>query len=445
VTGPALEARRVPDLGPVRTTRAPTVAERTLPGGLRVVAVRRASVPLVHLRLRVPSAVRRDDDLAKAHLLERTMLLGTAERSQGQIAEELQALGGALRVSGDADRLLLAGESLAGGLAGLLELLSDVLVGAAYPRKQVEGEAARLAEQARRALSQPGVIADETWLRRAFGSHPYGREHPDPDEILAVSPSSLRSSHRRRLTRSGAVLVLVGDLRPARALDLVEEALAPWAAEGSATQVPAVPAIGTGPVVLVDRPGAVQSNLRVGGPALRRGDEDYAAMELTNALFGGYFSSRLVMNIREDKGYTYSPRSSVQHAGRGSFLYLQADVATEVTAPALHEVAYELGRIATVPPMAVEVRDTAQYLVGALALSTSTQAGLAATLTSLLADGLDASWLREHPRRLLRVTPEDVLAVAARVLAPAGLVTTVVGDASVVEEPLRRLGDVERA
>jgi predicted Zn-dependent peptidase len=419
------------------------VAERVLPSGLRVVAVRRASVPVVHVRLRVPTAVRRDADLARSRLLERTMLLGTAERSQQEIAEALQRLGGSMRVSSDSDRLLVSAESLRDGLPDLLGLLAEVLTGAAYPTRQVEGEAARVADRTRRSLSQPGVVADEAWLRRAFGDHPYGREYPTPDEVLAVTAASLRSTHRRRLVPSGSLLVLVGDLSPARTLDRVEQALAVWDTAGEPTRVPRVPAMRPQPLLLVDRPGAVQSNLRLGGPAIPRTDPDYAALDLANALFGGYFSSRLVMNIREDKGYTYSPRSSLQHGAAASFLLLQADVATEVTAPALLEVGYELGRMASLPPSGEEVRDTAQYLAGVLALSTSTQAGLAGTLATLLADGLDVSWLREHPRRLLAVTPEDVHAVARRVLAPAGLVSAVVGDASAVEDPLRSLGDVD--
>jgi len=421
------------------------VAERVLGNGLRVVAVRRPSVPVVHVRLRVPTAVRRDAGLARAKLLERTMLLGTSQRDQAGLAEALQRIGGSLRVSSDADRLLVAGESLAGGLADLLGLLAEVLTDAAYPRDQVEGERTRLAERTRRSLSQPGVIADETWLRRAFGTHPYGREHPLPEEVLDVSQASLRSAHRRRLVPDGSLLVLVGDLSPTRVLDRVEDLLGAWDSDGHATQVPKVPPVQPGPLLLVDRPGAVQSNLRIGGTALARTDPAYPAQELANALFGGYFSSRLVRNIREDKGYTYSPRSSLQHGDRATFLLLQVDVATEVTAPAMLEVGYELGRLVSLPPSEQEVHDTAQYLVGALALAASTQAGLAGTLAILLAQGLDVSWLREHPQRLLAVTPDEVHEVARRVLAPAALLTTVVGDAVLVEEPLAALRSVVRA
>jgi predicted Zn-dependent peptidase len=434
----------VPPLARPRKVKLPTVAERVLPSGLRVVAVRRPSVPVVQVRLRIPSAVRRTADLGKAAMLERTMLHGTAERSQGELAEALQRIGGSLRVSGDADRLVLAGESLRSGFPELLALLAEVLTSAAYPKQQVEGEAGRLADQLRRALSQPGVIADEAWLQQVYGEHVYGREHPTEDEVLGVGAAALRSAHRRRVLPDGSLLVLVGDLTPGRALDQVERALAGWDTAGTPTSVPKVPALDPGPLRLVDRPGAVQSNLRVGGTALPRTDPDYAAAEVANALYGGYFSSRLVMNIREDKGYTYSPRSIFRHGSAGSVVLTSAEVATEVTAPALVEVFYELGRLVSLPPTAEEVAATAQYLVGTLAMSTATQAGLAGTLAVLLADGIDVTWLRDHPEQLLAVTPDDVHAMAQRILGPSTMVTTVVGDAAKVEGPLSSLFAVER-
>ena len=434
--------RAVPPLGAVRRAKLPSVAERVLDNGLRVVAVRRPSVPVVQARLRVPTAVRKDADLARARLLERSMLLGTSTRSRADIAETLQRIGGSLHVSGDADRMQLSGETLSPELPLFLELLADVVSDAVYPEEDVEGEQERLAEQTRRSLSQPGTVADEAWLRSAFGTHPYGREYPTPEELLALRGRSLRAAHRRRMVADGSLLVLVGDLSPARALDRAAAAFTVWDAPGRGSTVPRVPRWEPGPVELVDRPGAVQSNLRVGGPALARTDPSYAALEIANALFGGYFSSRLVRNIREDKGYTYSPRSSLQHAARESFVFLQAEVATEVTAPALLEVGYELGRLAALPPTDQEVRDTAQYLIGSLALSTATSSGLAGTLLVLLSQGLDISWLRDHPQRLLKVTADAVHDVAREVFAPSGLRTTVVGDAELVTEPLGRLGPV---
>jgi zinc protease len=436
--------REVPGLTRPRRPRLPSLAERVLPNGLRVVAVRRASVPLVQLRMRIPTAVRRQGDLARVMLLQRSMLLGTAERSQGELAEALQRIGGSLRVHADADGLTVAGDALGPELGGLLGLADEVLTSSSYPRDAVEREADRLADGIRRAISQPGLVADEAWRRRAFGAHPYGRALPTPEEVLDVPASSLRAAHRRRVGPDGSLLVLVGDLRPARALDLVERAWGGWSSGGSGSLVPTVPALEPGPLVLVDRPGAVQSNLRLGGPAPRRGDPAYAAAEIANTLFGGYFSSRLVTNIREDKGYTYSPYSMIQHASSSSWLTVAADVATEVTAPALVETAYELGRMASLPPEVEEVEATAQYLVGSIALSTATQAGVADTLLELLTDGQDVTWLREHPERLASVTPEQVHEASSALLGPGGLVTAVVGDAERIGGSLEALGGVTR-
>jgi predicted Zn-dependent peptidase len=187
----------------------------------------------------------------------------------------------------------------------------------------------------------------------------------------------------------------------------------------------------------------VQSSVRVALPAVRRTDPGYAAFQLANLVFGGYFSSRLVENIREDKGYTYSPHSTIDHSAAGSITIVSADVATGVTAPALLEIGYELGRIATLGPRADELEQARQYAIGTLALSVSSQAGLAGMLTALAGAGLDVGWLAEHTARLATVTLDEVASAAARYLAPAHGVTVVLGDASVVAEPLAILGPVE--
>ena len=437
-------AQPVPALTKPRKQRLPAFAERVLPNGLRVVAVRRGSVPLVHVRLRVPNAMRRDADRARSAVLGRSMMLGAGGRSQNELAQALQTIGGSLRVDDSADRMVVSGDALRSGFGDLLGLLSDVLTDPAYPRSAVEREAGRLRDHVRRALSQPGVIADEAWLHRRYGDHVYGRNIPAPEDITAITSGSLKATHRRRLLPEGSLLVVVGDITPARALDQVEKALSGWRAEGRGADVAQVPPLPREPLFLVDRPGAVQSNLRLGASAPRRTDPSYPAAQVANGIFGGYFSSRLTMNIREDKGYTYSPFSSIR-VFRGDVRVLtSADVATEVTAPALVEVLYELGRIATLPAKPDELEGTVQYLTGTLALGTATQAGLAETLADLLGDGMAVDWLQEYPARLAAVTLDDVQEAAAAMLAPEKMVKVVVGDADVVEGGLSMLTEVTR-
>jgi zinc protease len=189
----------------------------------------------------------------------------------------------------------------------------------------------------------------------------------------------------------------------------------------------------------------VQTTLRAAAPAPARSEPDSAAFVLANLVFGGYFSSRWVANIREDKGYTYSPHAVVEHPPAGSRLVLSADVSTPTTAAALVETWWELGRVATQPVGQEELDQARRYAVGSLALGTSSQAGLAGTLTQLAAAGLGVEWLREQPARLATVTVDDVLAAASRYLAPQRLTTVLVGDAEQVLEPVRGVLDVETA
>ena len=451
VTEPALPETAAPDmikvvppLGPVPKVKQPTAAERVLPSGLRVVAVRRPGVPLVEVRLRVPFGGTAAGHPARSSLLANTMLAGTAGRSQVELAAALQALGADLHVSTDSDRLVVGAAVLRTGLPDLLGLVAEVLGSAAYPSREVTGERDRLTERLVIARSQPSVLVGEALNLRLFGSHPYGRELPTADAVAAVTAAQLRKLHADRVRPDGSVLVLVGDLQPARALDTVEKALADWTGASAGKPLPPLPPVPAGePLLLVDRPGSVQASIRMGGPAVARDAADYPALQLANLAFGGYFSSRLVENIREDKGYTYGPHSRVSHSVAGSRLVVDADVATEVTAPALLETWYELGRMATLPITAEELENVRQYAVGTLALSISTQAGLASTMSALIGVGLGLDWLREHPRRLAAVTLEETFEAARAYLAPAGMITVVLGEAEQIGDRLGALGPVE--
>jgi predicted Zn-dependent peptidase len=235
-------------------------------------------------------------------------------------------------------------------------------------------------------------------------------------------------------------LIIVGDVSTARVLDRVDTALASWKGDGAHPRVPKLPTPAPGPLLVVDRPGSVQSSVRMGAPALTRTDPDFPALQLANLVFGGYFSSRWTENIREDKGYTYGPHSRIDHHVLGSVLVLDVEVATEVTGPAMLETLYELGRIASLPITAAELDSVRQYAIGTLALSTATQAGLASTLSALSAFGLGLDWVVEHPARLAALGVDEVSAAAARFLAPSRFASVVVGDAAAITEPLSVLG-----
>jgi len=437
--------RQLPALEENRPLVVPASTERTLANGLTVIVVERRSVPLVEVRLRLPFGrdVLDPPFVARAALLSQTLFSGTETMSTVDIAAALQTVGGALSAGVDADRLLVSGNGLASGLGRILEILSDVLQGATYPDDEVTTERGRLLDRLQVAQSQPAHLVRVALQRRIYGTHPYAVQTPESADVVELGTAEMLSLHQARLHPAGGVLVIVGDVDAQAALNQAEAALSSWNGAGAADVTPPTPELVTGPIVLVDRPASVQSSVRLALPAVGRTHPDHAALQLANLVFGGYFSSRWVENIREDKGYTYSPHSTVEHSIAGSATILSADVATDVTAAALLETWYELGRVATTAPEVDELEQARQYALGSLLLGMSTQAGLAGLATTYAAYGLRLDFLAEHTARLTAATRDEVAAAGATYLAPAKAATVILGDASLVESSLAALSTVE--
>ncbi|TWF93302.1 M16 family metallopeptidase [Saccharopolyspora dendranthemae] len=434
--------RPLPPLAEPRTGVQPVGVDTVLPNGLRVIAVRHGQVPMVEMRLRIPFAGDAREHPAQAEVLAETLLTGTERRDRVKMDTDLAAVGGDLHAAVDPERLSIAGDALASGLDTLLDVLADALTGATYAEDEINAERARLVERISVARSQPRVIAREELQRHRYGDHPYVREVPQAEDVAEVTAEQVRALHGAAVLPRGAVLVLVGDIDPDAVVGEVEKALVGWKSEASARELPALPPVTGGDVRLVHRPGAVQSQLRFSAQALARTDERYPALQIANLVFGGYFSSRLVENIREDKGYTYGAHSSFEFTKGNGTLLVDADTASEVTAAALLETRYELAKMALVPPTESEVESARQYAIGGLLTSTASQAGLASTLSGLAAAGLDQDWLSAHPERLRGVTVEQV-ADAAKLFAPGSFTGIVVGDADKLADQLQLLGGVE--
>jgi zinc protease len=431
-----------PVAGPPRPLKTPAVAERKLRSGVRVYAVRKPGVPKVEVQLIVPLG-RRTPTGAPERLLAKTLTSGTSERSSVDIAMELQRLGASLDAGTSPDTLSVGGSVLAPNLGVYFSLLAEILTDATFPNDEIAVERDRLVQEIQIARSQPETIAQEALRKRLFGKHPYGLVLPDPSAVAKTGRAAVVRVRDERVQPREATLVVVGDVRPAQALDLAEAALKSWR-RGQAVVKLADPAPATtGPTQIVDRPGAVQTNMRFAGTAVAPGHADSYALECANAIFGGSTTSRLFRNIREDKGYTYGPYSTFQHLRRASYFEAGADVATEVTAPSIIETRYELGRMAALEVGKEELESVQRYLTGLMALRIQSQRGLAATLARLAAFGLGVDYLKDHPRRINAVTTADVLDVAERYLAPAKLVCVLVGDASRIAKRVEALEPVQ--
>lgn len=434
--------RALPPLGTPGTTVNRPATDTVLPNGLRLLAVRAPAVPMVELRLAIPFAG--DDPLhcACSEVLAETILTGTARRDRVGVDTELALVGGELSTVVDPQRLSISGGALASGLGELLDVLADSLTGAAYSDAEVDRERERLVERIAMARAQPDLIARESLQRHRYGDHPYAREVPRAEDVARVTAEDVRSLHAAAVLPRGAVMVLVGDIEPDAAVAAVSAALSGWSSEHAAGELAALPEIRGGDIALVPRENAVQSQIRLSAQAVDRSDPVYPALQLANYAFGGFFSSRLVENIREDKGYTYHARSSIEFAAGAATVLVSTDAATEVTAATLSEVRAELAGMVERPPSDTEVETVRQYAIGSLAIGTSSQSGLAAQLMALAEVGLGMDWLRTHESRLRAVTTADVAEAARRFYAPQAYTGIVVGDAEVLAEPLAGLGGV---
>lgn len=434
--------RPLPELGEQRSAAGLTAVDEVLPNGLRVLAVRMASVPTVEVRVRIPFGGTDLLHCPRAEVLAETLLTGTSRRDRIGIDTELALIGGDLGTGVDPERLILSGSSLADGLPTLLDVLADVLTGSTYVDAEVARERERLVERIAVARTQPRVIAREALQSRRYGDHPVVREVPQADDVAAVAAEEVRALHAAQVLPRGATLVLVGDIDPDAVVGQISAAFDGWSSDAAASTLLEVPEVVGDDVLLVPRAGAVQSQIRLSSQGVPRTDPRYPALQLANLAYGGYFSSRLVENIREDKGYTYGAHSGFEFTGATATLDVDADTASGVTAAALLETRYELARMALLPPTDDEVDSVRQYAVGSLLISTSAQSGLASQLSALAGAGLGMDWLTGHPARLLAVTAEDVAAVAREFFAPGRFTGVVVGDPDVIGDGLAALGGV---
>jgi predicted Zn-dependent peptidase len=432
----------VPPLGAQRAAADLSHVDTVLGNGLRVLAVRKANVPLVEIRLWIPFGGAELTHAAKAELLSQTLLTGTARRNRIEIDTELALIGADLGAGVDPQRLIVSGNTLSRRLPTLLDVLADVLTSASYVEGEVSRESERLVERIAIARTQPRTIARAALQKHRYGDHPVTRETPEAADVAAVTPEQVRALHADSVLPRGSVLVVVGDVDPDKVVADIEKALQGWESDKSAVRLPQLPELAGGAVLLVPRAGAVQSQIRLSAQTLPRTDARYASLQLANLAFGGYFSSRLVENIREDKGYTYSAHSGFEFTGGSGVVNVEADTASDATAAAVLETRYELGRLGLVPPTAAEVESVRQYAIGSLVTSTASQAGLAAQLSVLAANGLGVEWLTEHPSRLAQVTADDVAQAALDFFAPKRFTGVVVGDADVLASKLTALGDV---
>jgi len=436
--------KELPPYGPLVPFHAPEVDVEKLPNGLTVWLVPRPGFPKIALVVAVRGGRAADpkDRPGLSDVLLAALDQGTKTRSAKQIAEALQGAGGDLSGNPLPDALVLSTEVLASKTEVGLEVLADVIQNATFPDDEVALAKRNAIDNLQAQEAEPSFLAQRAMAKALFGDQPYATVSPTEEGIKGTSAAELRAAYHQRFRPDQALLVAVGDFSNGTFESAIQKNFGSWAAPGEPplASVPVPSKNNPHAVFLVARPGSVQTTLSLAAFGPTRRDPDYAATQVANAIYGGMFGSRLIRNIREDKGYTYSPRASIQMRAEAGVVATRADVRNAVTGPSLNEIDYELNRMATTNPTDDEVAHAKRYLIGINAIFLQLQAAVAGQLGLLWVYGMPPEALGQDSADIQKVTAQEV-ATAARKYFPAARQTIVaVGEEKVVRDQLAPFG-----
>jgi zinc protease len=434
----------LPPFGADKPLPVAHVLRSVTPEGLTVWLVPRPGFPRVTAVLTVRGGTAADPKGAEgiSELLAATLTEGTSSRSAQQVAEELQAVGGSINADPGTDAIYLLADGLSRGAERIIELLGDVARNPSFPPAELELARANALQALMARASTPEFVADKAFAAAVYGDHPYRLVAPEPAVLQAATRAQLQAEHARRFRPEGALLVVAGAFDPVALQGAIARAFGGWKGSGPpVAEVPAAPAARGRELVFVPRAGSVQSTLRVGRTAPAITEPDFFPLTVANGVFGSGFASRLTENIREDKGYTYSPHSGYMTRRQGGQLEVGADVRNEVTAATLLEVFYELDRMGATEVPADELRTAQRLQTGFYLYRNQRQASQARQLAGLWLKGAPPEFLGEFVPRVNAVTAAQVRAAGRRYLASERQVVVVVGDEAVKAE-LEQFGAV---
>ncbi|MGH7718485.1 MAG: M16 family metallopeptidase [Gemmatimonadaceae bacterium] len=440
---PATEREAPPTPGRPQDFTVPPKREFTLDNGLEVSLVQYGTIPKVTVRLvtRAGSLNESAQQTWLANLTGDLMEEGTTSRTAAQIAQEAAAMGGTLDVSTGEDVTSIGGDVLAEFGPRMVAMVADVARNSKFPESELARLKADRVRQLTIARSQPQPLAQERFRAVLYGDHPYGRLYPTAEMVQGYTVQHIRDFYTTNFGADRSHLYVAGRFDAAAMERAIRTAFGDWA-RGTAAPVN-VPKPSSARVIhVIDRPGAVQSTIYMGLPVVDPSSPDYVALQVTNALLGGSFGSRITSNIRERRGYTYSPFSTISSRYRDAFWAEIADVTTNVTGASLKEIFHEIDSLQAVPPGPQELRGIQNYLAGTFVLQNSSRAGIISLLQLIDLHGLPDSYLQDYVKKVHAITPQEVQRIARTYLKDDQMTIVVVGDKKTIAEQLGPFGTV---
>lgn len=413
----------------------PQPFETTLANGLRVIIFEEKRLPIVSFRLAFRSGDINDpqdsDGLSSA--MATLLTQGTTTRSSKEIAEEIERLGASLNTGASSDNTTIAASALSIYKTEILKLMADVLLNPSFPKNELKLYKENTIKGLQFQRSQADFLADEQVSRIVFGSHPYSSVSPSPDNIEKISREKLIDFHQKILIPNNAMLIVVGDVKREELLDELNELFADWKqGELNQTTFDAPPVRTERTLTIVDRVGSAQSNIVLANLGIERKNPDYFPVTVMNQILGAGASSRLFMNLREEKGYTYGAYASFDSRRQAGAFEASAEVRSQVTGDSLKEFFYELERIRNEKVSDEELQDAKNFLTGVFPIRAETQEGLTNLIVAQKLYDLPDDYLQTYRENVSRVTIEDVQRVAQKYIHPENLAIIIVGDAGEV-------------
>lgn len=433
-----------PQPGPPRPYRFPQVTRRTLANGLRVLIAENHNAPLVAARTLVRSGADHDDaqNAGLASLVADLLDEGAGSRNAIQLAEDIGLLGGSLGTGADWDATYASVDVLARNAEPCLSILSDVSLRATLPRDGFDRVRSERLTEILQQRDEPSAIAGKRFSALLYGEGAYGNSVVGNAESVArITLDDVKRFYQQHFVPNNSSVIVAGDVSSSEGEAIVERTFGNWKRGAEPPRPTVTPrSIESSRIYIIDRPQAVQSEIRIGHIGVPRSCGDYFPLSVMNALLGGVFNSRINLNLREKHGYTYGARSAFAFRRQAGPFVVAAPVRNEVTRESVQEVLAELRRIRTGDVETGELEDTKNYLMGVFPATVQSSSDIASRLVDMELYGLPEDYFDRYRENIAAVGREEIEQVAKKYIDPDRALIVIVGSVKAIREPLVGLG-----
>lgn len=424
--------------GPPKAFVFPAAETYTLKNGMKVTLVPYGSVPKVQIvaNIRAGSLNEKPEQRWISDVVAALLKEGTLTRSAEDIARETADMGGSLFTNAATDKTTVGGEILSEFDTKLLTLMADVILNPKFSAEDLETIRANKIRELTISKAQAGTIALEKFRQVIFPNHPYGEVFASEDVLKSYKLDDVKAFYNDNYGAARTHLYVVGQFDGAKVKATIEKVFGGWKKGADAIRnVPKIEAKRS--LSIIDRPNSPQSTIYLAMPAVSPSDDDFIKFAVMNNILGGSFGSRITANIREDKGYTYSPFSTVWNRYKTGYWYESADVTTESTGASIKEILFEINRLRNEPPSETELQGIKNYMTGIYVLQNSTRGGVINQLEYMNYNELDKNYIDSYIQKINAVTAKDVQTMVQKYLLEDKMTIVVVGDKSKITDQLK--------